>query len=487
MNTMAAAYRLSDLMALVQGVLLSSFDQTYWVTAEIANISKASGRGHLYFELVEKDQDMLVAKTRATLWGGMKSRQILDHFESVSRQQLKVGMKILIQVRVTFHQVYGFNLQILDIDATYSLGEMERQKQATIQRLEEEGLLDFNKQFVLPSVLQKIAVISSEEAAGFQDFQHQLENNEWGYAFDIRLFPALMQGEQSPQSIIKALAAIHECPETFDAICVLRGGGSNIDLACFNDYTLCAALAESALPVLSGIGHERDTSIVDMVAHTRLKTPTAVAEFILSHNLSFETKILNGFNNLKMYAYQLLQDQYGFLENASYSVSHRPLQQLKNEQYQLQRMAFLLKSVGNKSLRTERKHLPVLSVRLQLGSKGMLKNTYRQIEEAYQLPLVEVTKALLLQRSQQHTAMAEHLLQTKLSLQKQKEHLDWIQQILHMSNPQQWLQKGLALVKQNGKIISSTADLKPQQILDVELQDGVVKTKIETIRKKRYE
>ncbi len=266
--------------------------------------------------------------------------------------------------------------------------------------------------------------------------------------------------------------------------CILRGGGSNIDLACFNDYNLCAHVAESALPVLSGIGHERDTSIVDMVAHTRLKTPTAVAEFIISHNLNFETRIATVFNDIKNKAYDTLQQQYNFLESVSYSVSHRPLQQLTNEQYQLQRMAFLLKAAGNKSLRKERKHLPIQHVRLQLSCQNLTKQMQRKIDEQYKTKLLHTSEQVLLHAKAKQTAVATQLLDTKTHLQNQKAHLDWIQQILQMSDPQQWLSKGLALIRHKGKIISSAEDLHPKQLLDIELKDGFVQTKVNLIKKK---
>lgn len=484
MDNHQSTYSLSELMGLVQSVLLSSFDRTYWVTVEIGNISKANGRGHLYFEFVEKDAEQILAKARAVMWAGMQSRQILDDFERVSRQQLKIGMKILAQVRVTFHAVYGFTLQVLDIDGTYSLGEMERQKQAAIQQLEQEGLLHFNKQFVLPAVLQRIAVISSEQAAGYQDFYHQLLHNEYAYRFEIELFPALMQGEQAPQSIMGALKAVEAKADTFDAICILRGGGSNIDLVCFNDYELCAMLAQTTLPILSGIGHERDTSIVDMVAHTRLKTPTAVAEFILSHNLDFENTIGAAFQHIAQSSKQLLHKHSSYLEKYAYHLHDASRQRLQTGKDDVQIAAYHLKDASRLGLRQVRKHLSIGFSRLEMLSKNTIKIAEKeQLNPAVEKLYVAYQSYIRGKKNNLDNAK-DILLSLHKRLDKEAQYLGWMQQILQISDPEQWLQKGLAMVKYNGKIISYADKLSNGQHIEIEMQDAVLSSIIENIKQK---
>ena len=236
-------------------VIRSTFDRSYWVIAEIVSISEAKN-GHLYLEIAEKENDFLQAKIRANLWSNAK-RRILSEFKHTTNQTLKKGMKVLLNVTIDFHTVFGMSLNILDIDPNFSLGEIERQKQATLLKLEEEGLIDFNKQHVLTQAIQKIAIISSKTAAGYQDFIKQLSENTHNYTFQTTLFQATMQGEKASPSIIQALEKVEESSIDFDIIILIRGGGSTLDLSCFDEYQLVARLAQSLYPIFTGIGHEK--------------------------------------------------------------------------------------------------------------------------------------------------------------------------------------------------------------------------------------
>lgn len=286
---MKDALQLSEFLEEIQHEIRTQFAGEYAVVAEIASMS---GSRHLYFELIEKADGKILAKCRANLWAFNRYR-VVGHFEKMTRETLKTGMKVLLKVKAEFHIQYGFSLTINEIDPSYSLGEFERLKQETIAKLETDGLLQLNKLQELPLVLNKLAVVSSETAAGYQDFVQQLFENPFGYTFDTTLFPCLVQGENAPESILNALNEVERSAKPFDAIILIRGGGSVIDLSCFDDYQLNFNLAQSSYPVLTGIGHDRDQSVADMVAHTFLKTPTATAEFIVNHNASFEQQQLN--------------------------------------------------------------------------------------------------------------------------------------------------------------------------------------------------
>ena len=261
---------------------------TYWVRAEIAQLTE---KGHCYLELVEKAEGgMFAAKIRATCWSNTW-QLIKAYFLQETGKIPETGMQVLVEVSVSFHPVYGLSLNIQNIDPHFTLGNLARQRQLTLQRLEQEGVLEMNKSLPLPAVIRRIAVISAEAAAGYGDFCHQLANNEYRLLFSTRLFPAVMQGEQAPRSIIAALNAIAAQEEDFDVVVIIRGGGSSTDLTCFDDYALAAHCAQFPLPILSGIGHTRDVSIVDIVVHMALKTPTAVAETLISHNADELLKI----------------------------------------------------------------------------------------------------------------------------------------------------------------------------------------------------
>ena len=273
---------------LKQGVE-SLFPNRIWVRAEVSAVKARSG-GHCYMELSQSDQKGLVAKSSAIIWSS-KYRFIAPYFESVTGTPLQEGLVILVQVQVNFSELYGISLIIDDINPEFSLGEKEQERQRAIQRLQEEGLMDLQKELELPLLPYRLAVISAEDAAGYRDFMRHIEENPYGFKVEPVLFPALMQGADCPSSIIAALDAImdemhSECDEEahrggYDAVLILRGGGAKLDLACFDDYELSAVIAQYPLPVLTAIGHDQDYHVCDMVAHEFLKTPTALADYII--------------------------------------------------------------------------------------------------------------------------------------------------------------------------------------------------------------
>ena len=262
------ALTLTELCLLIGETLDDRLAPSYWVQAEISSLSLKGG--HMYLELI----DGKTAKMRATCWSG--TQEMLNaYFESETGQQLQAGMKVLIETEVQFHPVYGLSLSIVGIDPAYTLGDIAQQRQRTIQQLEKDGLIDAQQLLPLPTLIRRIAVISSPNAAGYEDFKHQLDTSH--YRFETQLFGATMQGEGAAKSIIAALNEI----EGFDAVVIIRGGGATTDLSCFDNYELCAVCAQFDLPILTGIGHTRDVSVLDLVAHQALKTPTAVAEWLI--------------------------------------------------------------------------------------------------------------------------------------------------------------------------------------------------------------
>ena len=272
-------------------MLAANFTAPVWVIGEISEINIHSN-GHCYLTLIEKgeSEDRIVAQARATIWS-YTFRMLRPFFETTTGQQLTDGIKVLLQVSVEFHEMYGFSLNVRNIDPAYTLGDQALKRREIIRRLTDEGVLTMNKELELPLVPQKIAIISSPSAAGYEDFMEQLANNGNGYKFYTKLFPAVMQGNQAEQSIVEALDRIYPYEDFFDVVVIIRGGGSQVDLSCFDNYNIAYHITQFPLPVLTGIGHEKDDSIADLVAHTRLKTPTAVAEFILDGVAAFEERI----------------------------------------------------------------------------------------------------------------------------------------------------------------------------------------------------
>ncbi|MFQ3573378.1 MAG: exodeoxyribonuclease VII large subunit [Thermodesulfovibrionales bacterium] len=306
------ARTLSELLSEVRLTIKANFTELYWVVAEISEI-RENQKGHCYLTLVEKQDNNIVAQSRANMWV-YDYRKLMQKFSEATGEILKVGMKVMMLCGIDFHEVYGFGLIIKDIDPAYTLGEMALKKKQTIERLKREGLLDLNKSLPLPVVPQRIAVISSSTAAGYGDFINHLTDNPYGYVFNTRLFPALMQGEEAKDSIIVAFQDIQKQIYDFDVVVLIRGGGSSIDLSCFDEYDLAVAIARYQLPVITGIGHERDKSVADMVAHTSVKTPTAVAEFILSGVRSFEELLIEIHQRIKTVSSKILKNSTNELD-----------------------------------------------------------------------------------------------------------------------------------------------------------------------------
>lgn len=280
---------LFELNALVRGTVEISLPNAYWVEAELSDVRDS---GHCYMELIQKDPhtNTPVARARAICWRNIWM-SVRPHFERVTGQRFHAGMKVLLQVHATFHENYGFSWQVEDIDPNYTLGDMERKRREIIRQLQKEGVYDLQRQLRLPLFTQRIAVISSENAAGYGDFQDQLTRNEQGYCFYTRLFPAVMQGEQVEPSVISALDAIHAVGDCFDAVVIIRGGGATSDLSGFDTLALAENVANFPIPIITGIGHERDESVLDQVANTHLKTPTAVAAFLINRLVAVDERI----------------------------------------------------------------------------------------------------------------------------------------------------------------------------------------------------
>lgn len=277
------AISLFELNTLVRRGLEECFPDEYWIQAELSDV-RSNATGHCYLEFIQKDprNQNLLAKARGMIWNHVY-RLIRPYFEESTGQAFSSGIKVQVKVLVQFHELYGYSLTVLDIDPTYTVGDLIRKRREILHCLEEEGVLTLNKELRLPTLPQRVAVISSSTAAGYGDFCRQLLDNDLGFSFSIELFQAYMQGSQVEESVLKALDRINKRVHEFDVVVIIRGGGSTSDLSGFDTYLLAAACAQFPLPIITGIGHERDDTVIDMVAHTRVKTPTAAAELLISY------------------------------------------------------------------------------------------------------------------------------------------------------------------------------------------------------------
>jgi len=368
-------HSLSELMEQVKGALQKELPATYWVKAEILELQD---RRHCYLELIEKSEEdeTLLARVRATIWAS-RYGMLRPFFEASTGTRLKSGIKILCKASVEFHPLYGLSLNITDIDPSYTLGDLARKKQEVIQRLRKEGVFDMNKELPFPLVPQRIAVISSETAAGYGDFTESILNNRHGFFFHTTLFQAVMQGDEAPASITTAMEQIYESESDFDCVVLIRGGGSKADLESFNHYDLAYFITQFPLPVITGIGHERDESVADMVACHGLKTPTAVAEFLVDQLLAFEFRLSELLDRLSGSVKQRVQSELSRLERFQGDILHLSRGMLQRDSEQIRQSELQLRRELRMQLERSRDYLSLLEKRIELvDPRNILKRGY---------------------------------------------------------------------------------------------------------------
>ncbi|MBT8219024.1 MAG: exodeoxyribonuclease VII large subunit [Bacteroidia bacterium] len=359
------AFSLHELNEFIKRILAFNLPDEIWVQCELAQVGYS--RGNYYIELVEKDEagDVIIAQSSAALWRADYSRLKKKHGDPLE-DVLREGIEVMLKVKVEFHERYGLKLVIKDIDMHFIMGKVEQQRRETIEKLQKEGLLDANNQLDLPPVLQRIAILSAQSAAGYQDFIKQLGNNQFGYDYELTLFEIALQGQNTESTVINALKQVNKRSKEYDCIVIVRGGGSKLDLAAFDALELNRNLAKAKLPVLTGIGHEIDETVADMVAYSSLKTPTAMAEFLIQRSYNFEADILEKYDYLRNFALEKLKTHELLLSRMQEQILANTRQSIgqKNDQldYQLDRMVTLAKQ----KLRSESKRIPILERTLDL-------------------------------------------------------------------------------------------------------------------------
>lgn len=426
---------LFELVYQVKETLEDNLAASYWVVSEIGEL-RVNQKGHCYMELVEKEGAYLTAKIRANIWSNTY-RNLSSWFTSVTGQQLKPGMKILAQVSVQFHELYGLSLLVTDLDPDFTLGERARKRQEVIERLQAEGVFDLNKALALPLVPQRIAVVTAPTAAGYGDFVDHLATNEDGYKFKVQLYEAVMQGDEAQSSITKALNKVYNRISEYDLLIVIRGGGSQVDLDCFDNYELARNLAQFPLPVITGIGHERDETIVDLVAHTKVKTPTAAASFLISGMSAFDER-LDGYESTLS----------GFL-----------LERLQEENYQLQKIGQRLQMATSNVSWRSRQQLEGLKQKLNFAGLRKLEDQKQWCREC--------------SNYLKNQAFAR--------VRNQEERLDHLQQTLQLLDPLEVLKRGYTMTYYKGKLLKDQIAISTGDTIETRTLTKTIKSKIEEI------
>lgn len=423
---------LYELNALVKRSINSCMPDTYWVQAELSDV-RSNYSGHCYLEFVQKEPrgNNLIAKARGTIWNNVY-RLLKPYFEEETGQAFVAGIKVMVNVSVEFHELYGYSLTVQDIDPTYTLGDMARRRREILKQLEEEGVLTLNKELELPLLTRRIAVISSATAAGYGDFCNQLEHNPYGFIFYPRLFPAIMQGDRVEQSIIAALDAINVRRDDWDVVVIIRGGGATSDLSGFDTYNLAANCAQFPLPIITGIGHERDDTVLDSVSHTRVKTPTAAAEFLINH-LHDTAETLEDYASSILYAVSTrMEREKTRLARFAERIPIQTKMRLKDEHYRQERVMKQLEVGLQSRLTREAHHLQLIASRLGIGSQ------HRLVKENHRLQLLE--------------------------------------QQLKAASPEHLLKRGYSITLRNGRAVTDASSLKEGDELVTRFAKGEIKS-----------
>ena len=355
---------LVELNGLVRDAIENALPEEYWVEAELSECREHGG--HCYMELIEKDERSAtpVARASAKCW-----RQtwvmVKPYFERTTGQQLRAGMKVLLRVYAQFHEAYGFSWIVSDIDPTYTLGDMARKRQEIIRQLKEEGVFDLQRELHIPTFAKRIAVISAEHAAGYGDFCRQLEDNDYGFKFDVTLFPAIMQGEQVEASVVDALNEIYQRISDFDVVCILRGGGAAADLSGFDTLALAENVAQFPLPIITGIGHERDESILDMISNTRVKTPTAAAALLTDNLLRVLERLDDAGQRLSYAVNQRINSQKARMATLTTLIPTLALRMVSDQRHRIETTKSRLPIAIERRLTNQKHLLESLSLKLQ--------------------------------------------------------------------------------------------------------------------------
>lgn len=448
------AVTLYELNTRIKGVLKQNFPETVWITAEITEI-QLNRSGHCYLQLVDKreEDDSVIATARATIWA-FTFRTLQPYFETTTGRPLGKGMKVMLLVEVVFHELYGYSLNVRDIDPTYTIGDLERKKQEILNQLEREGIINMNRELPFPVLPKNIAVISSPTAAGLGDFMNQLQHNSYHYQFHVHLFPAVMQGNKTTESVIAALDRIYEYESLFDVVVLIRGGGSQTDLGSFDTYDIAANIAQFPLPIIAGIGHERDETIADRVAHLRVKTPTAAAVFLIEtfckqeENLvDLQTVFVNGIQDL---------------------LHEETTRQLKATADFKRLVSYLLSD--------KKSDLRMLSQRVGYASSAFTAQRLHYFMQM--MTRVESRTALGFTKQQNRLDGLERdiLREASAILAEHKRRLELATTMVKYVDPHQVLQRGYSITRLNGKAVKEAVTLSPGDHLETQLAGGSIKS-----------
>jgi len=447
---------LTELQLIIRDSLYMALPDMYWVIAEISEI-KENSTGHCYLELIEKhpDEKNVRARVKAIIWS-KRYRFLKSFFENITGESLKEGLNILIKIKVEYHELYGLSLIITDIDPAFTIGEMSMKRQLIIKKLEQEGVFSMNKELEIPSAPQRIAIISSKSAAGYSDFINQLTGNSFGYVFYTALFESAMQGTDTESGVVGALDRIAVNSHLFDLVVIIRGGGSQSDLSWFDNYNIAYHITQFPLPLITGIGHEKDMSVTDMVANTSLKTPTAVADFLINSVAIAEDLLIEISTEIKSISAGIIEKNRNKIETAGIRLLPLARIMLAGIKDKLSGRIIEIINIGKEQ--TFRAGLISANLRSRLLST---------------VKTFSIDKETALERRRQIIISC-----TVTSLNKNNIRLEGLENTLKILKPENVLQRGYTLTSINGKFLKSRVQVNVDDIVDTQFIDGSIRSRV---------
>jgi exodeoxyribonuclease VII large subunit len=455
---------LTELQLIIRDSLYLALPDMYWVIAEISEI-KENYAGHCYLELIEKhpDEKNVRARVKAIIWS-KRYRFLKSFFENITGESLKEGLKILIKTKVEYHELYGLSLIISDIDPAFTIGEMALKRQLVIKRLEQEGVFSMNKELDLPAVPQRIAIISSKNAAGYSDFINQLKGNSFGYIFYTALIETVMQGIETENGVISALDKIAANSHLFDLVVIIRGGGSQSDLSWFDNYSIAYHITQFPLPVVTGIGHDKDMSVTDLVANKSLKTPTAVADFLIDNVAGAENHIIEMSSEITDLSRVIIEKNRNRIETSK--IKLLPLAKI------------LLSDIKEKLS-------GIIIEIINVGKANTFKASH--ITSNYESRIVSDVKTFMTGRETilgRTFGNLSNITYNVLSGNNIK--LSGLENTLNILKPENVLQRGYTITSINGRILKKSDQVKTDDIIDTKFSDGTIRSKV-VERQNKYE
>lgn len=452
-------FTLQQVVSSIRKTIEERYNRTYWVKAEMHKLGRTRA-GHCYPELVQKEEGKIVAEMRGTIWKHSFER-INQRFMQVVKEPLKEDTTLLMNVKVSFHEIYGMSLQISDIDPNYSLGELQRERAETLKKLQKNGLIDANQGIDFPLLPKRVAVISADSSKGLSDFMKVINENSWGYRFFTLLFPASLQGDQAEHSIIAQLNKIKKVQSHFDIVAIVRGGGGEVGMSCYNNYNLCKAIATFPLPVLTGIGHSTNLTVAEMVSYRNAITPTELGDFLIQafHNFSLP------------------------LKDAAKTIKVQSIQAVEVNKLQLGRTSSSFSAAVRGALGQEKLILNGAKNEIKAGAKERIVFFKERISQVERSMVSQGKMSLQLQHAQLRRITEQLSLHTKSSLLKNKNTFEHAVQSIRLMNPINVLKRGFSITTFNGKTIGESNNVKNGDVVSTRTAKFTIESEVITMKK----